>query len=92
VNDRSRPAKAAPEVIAATIEIVPQVDPAPHPTRRHTYAVLVHAQRRDGIIAQHVLVNLPAAERRVLRTRERGLVAWLELVRLTPVTEGEVPL
>ena len=59
-------------------------DNAPHP-RRHAYAVRVVAQRRDGILTEHVLTNLPAAERRVQNARARGLAAWLELVRLVPV-------
>lgn len=61
----------------------------PQPTRRHRYAVVVHAQRRDGVLCQHILTNLPAAERRVMATRARGMAAWLELVRVVPVTAAE---
>lgn len=66
-------------------DIVAQA-PDSHPrTRRPRYAVMVHQQRRDGVMTTHLMTSLPAAERRVLRTRERGLVAWVELVRLTPL-------
>lgn len=53
--------------------------------RRHDYAVRVVSQRRDGVLVTAFYSNLPAAEAKVLRTRERGLMASLSLVRLVPV-------
>lgn len=55
------------------------------PVRRKVYAVLVAAERADGRVVTQVYTSLHAAERRVLRTRERGLSAWVEMVRLVPV-------
>lgn len=53
--------------------------------RRHDHGVLVLAERRDGIVTSQVFADLSAAERKVWRTRERGLSASLALVRLVPV-------
>lgn len=53
--------------------------------RRHDHGVLVLAERRDGIVTSQVFADLAAAERKVWRTRERGLSASLSLVRLVPV-------
>ena len=53
--------------------------------RRHDYAVLVLAERADGIVVSQVYQHLGAAERRVRRTHERGLAASVHLVRLVPV-------
>lgn len=53
--------------------------------RRHDHGVLVLAERRDGIVTSQVFADLAAAERKVWRTRERGLSASLALVRLVPV-------
>ncbi len=53
--------------------------------RRHDYAVVVLAERADGIVVSQVYQHLAAAERRVRRTHERGLVASMHLVKLTPV-------
>lgn len=53
--------------------------------RRHDHGVLVLAERRDGIVTSQVFADLAAAERKVWRTRERGLSASLQLVRLLPV-------
>ena len=53
--------------------------------RRHDHGVLVLAERRDGIVTSQVFADLAAAERKVWRTRERGLSASLQLVRLVPV-------
>lgn len=53
--------------------------------RRHDHGVLVLAERKDGTVLSQVYSNLPAAERKVQRTRERGLSASLVLVRITPV-------
>lgn len=55
------------------------------PARRKVYAVLVAAERADGRVVTQVYTSLHAAERRVVRSRERGLSAWVELVRLVPV-------
>ena len=54
-------------------------------TRRHDYAVLVLAERADGIVVSQVYQHLAAAERRVRRTHDRGLAASMHLVRLVPV-------
>lgn len=53
--------------------------------RRHDFGLLVVAERSDGIVTSQVYMNLPAAERKVTRTRERGLTATLTLLRLVPV-------
>ncbi|QOK21392.1 hypothetical protein IGS73_09380 [Janibacter indicus] len=53
--------------------------------RRHDHGVLVLAERRDGVVTSQVFANLDAAERKVTRTRARGLAASLVLVRITPV-------
>lgn len=53
--------------------------------RRHDHGVLVLAERKDGSVVSQVYSNLPAAERKVWRTRERGLSASLTLVRIVPV-------
>lgn len=58
--------------------------------RRHDHGVLVLAERKDGIVTSQVYSNLPAAEAKVWRTRDRGLSASLRLVRLVPV--GHVDL
>lgn len=47
--------------------------------------MLVLAERRDGIVTSQVYADLGAAERKVWRTREKGLQASLQLVRLVPV-------
>jgi hypothetical protein len=54
--------------------------------RRHDYALLVVAERSDGVVASQVYTNLTAAERKVTRTRERGLTATLTLIRLVPMS------
>lgn len=67
--------------------------------RRHDHGVLVLAERRDGVVVSQVFADLPAAERKVARTRARGLSASLTLVRLLPVlvlpdeldTAGDAP-
>lgn len=53
--------------------------------RRHDHGVLVLAERQDGVVVSQVFADLPAAERKVQRTRERGLSATLTLVRLVPL-------
>lgn len=53
--------------------------------RRHDHGVLVLSERRDGVVCAQVFADLGAAERKVWRTRERGLSASLTLVRLLPV-------
>lgn len=54
--------------------------------RRAEFGVRVLAERRDGVVVAQVYSDLPAAERKVSRTRERGLRAELHLVRLVPVS------
>lgn len=53
--------------------------------RRHDYALYVLAERADGRLMGQVFTSLPAAERKVTRTRDRGLHASMTLVRLVPV-------
>jgi hypothetical protein len=53
--------------------------------RRHDHGVLVLAERQDGVVVSQVFADLPAAERKVQRTRDRGLSATLTLVRLVPL-------
>lgn len=53
--------------------------------RRHDHGVLVLSERRDGVVTSQVFADLTAAERKVWRTRERGLSASLALVRIMPV-------
>lgn len=62
----------------------PHADPLAR-ARRHDHAVLVLAERADGVVCSQLFTNLAAAERKVLRTRERGLSASLTLVRLLPL-------
>lgn len=50
------------------------------------YAVLVSAERADGIVASQLYTNLAAAERKVKRTRDRGLSASLTLVQIVAAT------
>ena len=60
--------------------------------KRHDYALLVLAERADGVICSQIYTNLPAAERKVSRTRGRGLQASVTLVRLVSVTSTEAEL
>lgn len=53
--------------------------------RRHDHALLVVAERADRVVTTQVFMSLEAAERKVARTHERGLVASMHLVKLTPV-------
>lgn len=53
--------------------------------RRHDFGLLVVAERRDGVLVSQVFASLEAAERKITRTRERGLSASMTLVRLVPV-------
>lgn len=59
---------------------------------RHEYAIVVRSERRDGVMVEQVMTNLPAAERKVHRTRERGLSAGMTLVRLVPVASATMSL
>lgn len=52
---------------------------------RHTYGVLVTAERVDGRITSQVYASLSAATRKVHATRRRGLRASAVLVELRPV-------
>ena len=60
--------------------------------KRHDYALLVLAERADGVICSQIYTNLPAAERKVHRTRSRGLSASVTLVRLVSVASTEAEL
>lgn len=53
--------------------------------RRHRYALYVLAERADGRIVGQVYTSLHPAERKVARTRERGLRATMSLVELRPI-------
>ena len=60
--------------------------------KRHDYALLVLAERADGVICSQIYTNLLAAERKVHRTRSRGLSASVTLVRLVSVASTEAEL
>jgi len=84
-NER-RPEGAASEAPAkVTTQQPTRQDDLALLARRHDYALLVVAERSDGVVTSQVYTNLTAAERKVTRTRERGLTATLTLVRLVPV-------
>lgn len=53
--------------------------------RRHDYALAVTYERADGRVCVALVTTMLAAERKVLRTRARGLRAEVTLVRLVPV-------
>lgn len=80
----SRPAGAAPETPAKKSTAKDTRDLASR-ARRHDHGVLVLAERKDGVVVSQVYADLAAAERKVQRTRERGLSATLTLVRLVPL-------
>lgn len=86
-QDERRPHRAgAPLTSAQDTSIIPDdTDARLARARRHDYAVLVLAERADGIVVSQVYQHLSAAERRVRRTRERNLAASMHLVRLVPV-------
>lgn len=52
---------------------------------RREFAIRVWTRRRDGVAVAQVFSDLGAAERKIDRTRRRGLDARAELVRLVPV-------
>lgn len=79
-----RPAGATSENVARSSSIVPQGTDIERLARRHEYALRVVAQRADGVVVTQFYTNLPAAERKVARVRERGLSAALSLVRVVP--------
>ena len=60
--------------------------------KHHGYALLVLAERADGVICSQIYTNLPAAERKVTRTRARGLQASVTLVRLVACASTEAEL
>ena len=53
---------------------------------RYAHALRVVWERADGRACTNFYSTLPAAERKMQRTRERGLAARIELVRLVPST------
>lgn len=61
-----------------------------HRAARHDHAVRVLFERADGVVASQLFTSLPAAEKKLRRTRERGLFADLHLVRLLPVRRHEL--
>ena len=50
------------------------------------------AERRDGVLVSQVMLSLDAAEKKVTRTRGRGLHASVTLVRLVSVASTEAEL
>lgn len=80
-NEERRPRQGA----ASNLNLTAQSTDLAARARRHDHGVLVLAERRDGIVTSQVFADLAAAERKVWRTRERGLSASLQLVRLLPV-------
>lgn len=53
--------------------------------RRHDYALRVVTERSDGVLVTQLFTSMHPAERKVARTRERGLRAHVTLVKLTAV-------
>lgn len=60
-------------------------------SRRHDYALLVTYERADGRVCNQLYTNLPAAERRVARVKERGLQAVLTAVQILPLASTVLP-
>ena len=85
LENESRPGAAIPEAAQSLGGDYGDSTDLARRARRHDYAVRVVSQRRDGVLVTQFYSNLPAAEAKVLRTRERGLMASLSLVRLVPV-------
>ena len=79
-NEERRPAgnQAATQSLIEDTDILSRA-------RRHDHALLVVAERADRVITTQVFMSLEAAERKVARTRERGLAASLHLVRVSVV-------
>lgn len=67
-----------PESTAHTLDLLARA-------ARHDYALRVTWERADGRVCTQVYATLPAAERKVRATRERGLRAHLQLVQVVPV-------
>lgn len=84
LTEESRPSRGRQSEITGRRSEVQSSDLAAR-ARRHDHGVMVLAERRDGIVTSQVFADLAAAERKVWRTRERGLSASLALVRLVPV-------
>lgn len=85
---RSRPGgepEAASRSFGGDVLSIPEATDIHLRARRHDHAILVLAERIDGIVTTQLFTNLAAAEMKVARTRERGLAASLTLVRLTPM-------
>ena len=59
--------------------------------KRVDYALLVVAQRADGVLMAQVYTTMRPAARKVRATRERGLAASMTLVRLQPVASSVDP-
>lgn len=61
-------------------------------TRRCDYGLLVTTERKDGVLVSQIMLSLDAAEKKVHRTRSRGLHASVTLVRLVSVASTEAEL
>lgn len=98
MNDRSRPAKAAPEVIAATdTSMTPEQSRILHnwiadvncvPAERLAYVAVVEVA--EGKYRRRTYLTLAAAQRAVERAEARGVAASVTLCELVPVVGGEV--
>lgn len=87
-HERRRPAGTEAATIPSqglAVSVPPERRNGLARTRRHDYAVVVLAERADGVVVSQVYQHLAAAERRVRNTHERGLAASMHLVRLVPV-------
>lgn len=84
LTEESRPSRGRQSEITGRRSEVQSTDLAAR-ARRHDHGVLVLAERRDGVVTSQVYADLGAAERKVWRTRAKGLQASLTLVRLVPV-------
>lgn len=80
-TEERRPRQGA----ASNLNLTAQFSDLAARARRHDHGVLVLSERKDGTVVSQVYSNLPAAETKVWRTRERGLSASLVLVRIVPV-------
>lgn len=88
VNEHRPRARTEGDALNTSPPIIPaEADDATqtHAVRPHMFAVLVVAERADGVLVSQVFMSLDAAERKVQRTRDRGLSASLTLVRIAAV-------
>lgn len=91
-TEERRPLAEAPSRTTTTtvVSSSPQSTDLAARARRHDFAVRVVSERADGVLVAQFYTNLPAAERKLARTQERGLRAEMHLVRIVPV--GVTPL